>query len=217
MPELTRRQLCEDTVALSEITEWPQEYQDKIKNMLSYPLDEYVNLYYNHDPIVDEGFECSAECSTGETLADCVQRPAQSEECTKVVAAKHIKEKFMSQFKTELCGHIPENAESTFDDSSYGSSIEYWQKDKEKNTSSSQAAQESAKTSTSSDTAPAVKSQSSTSSTKTMTVSGTVFDENNEPLDFANIAISGTTKGTITDANGKFELKDVASNATLER
>ena len=71
-------------------------------------------------------------------------------------------------------------------------------------------------TSTSSDTAPAVESQSSTSSTKTMTVSGTVFDENNEPLDFANIAISGTTKGTTTDANGKFELKDVPSNATLE-
>ena len=71
-------------------------------------------------------------------------------------------------------------------------------------------------TSTSSDTEPAVKSPNSTSSTKTMTVSGTVFDENNEPLDFANIAISGTTKGTTTDAYGKFELNDVPSNATLE-
>ena len=216
MAELTRRQLCEDTVTLSEITKWPQEYQDKIKNMLSYPLDEYVNLYYNHDPIVGEGFECSAECSAGEKLADCVKRNEQSEECTKILAAQHIKIKFEPQFQAELCGHIPKNAKSTFDDSLYGSSIEYWQKDKEKNTSSSQAAQAHAKTSTSSDTEPAVKSQSSTSSTKTMTVSGTVFDENNEPLDFANIAIPGTTKGTTTDAYGKFELKDVPSNATLE-
>ena len=65
-------------------------------------------------------------------------------------------------------------------------------------------------------TAPTVESQSSTSSTETMTVSGTVFDENNEPLYFANIVIPGTTKGTTTDDNGKFELKDVPSNATLE-
>ena len=71
-------------------------------------------------------------------------------------------------------------------------------------------------TPTSSDTAPTVESQSSTSSTETMTVSGTVFDENNEPLYFANIVIPGTTKGTTTDDNGKFELKDVPSNATLE-
>ena len=71
-------------------------------------------------------------------------------------------------------------------------------------------------TSTSYDTEPAVKSPNSTSSTKTMTVSGTVFDENNEPLYFANIVIPGTTKGTTTDDNGKFKLKDVPSNATLE-
>ena len=133
MAELTRRQLCEDTVTLSEITKWPQEYQDKIKNMLSYPLDEYVNLYYNHDPIVGEGFECSAECSAGEKLADCVKRNEQSEECTKILAAQHIKIKFEPQFQAELCGHIPKNAKSTFDDSLYGSSIEYWQRDKEKN------------------------------------------------------------------------------------
>ena len=65
-------------------------------------------------------------------------------------------------------------------------------------------------------TAPTVESQSSTSSTETMIVSGTVFDENNEPLYFANIVIPGTTKCTTTDANGKFKLKDVPSNATLE-
>lgn len=53
-------------------------------------------------------------------------------------------------------------------------------------------------------------------STETTTVSGTVFDENNDPMGYASIAIPGTTKGTITDANGKFELKDVPSNATLE-
>lgn len=216
MAELTRHQLCEEKVALSEITEWPQEYQDMVQSMLSNSFDEDVELTYSHNTIGGKGFKCTAECSAGEKLADCVKRNEQSEECTKILAAEHIKRKFESQFKDELCDHIPENAKSTFNDSLYGNSIEYWQKDKEKNTSSSQAAQAHAKTSTSSNTAPAVKSQSSTSSTETMTVSGTVFDENNDPLGYANIAIPGTTKGTTTDPNGKFELKDVPSNATLE-
>ncbi len=143
----SRRQVCERTVTFSKITEWPEEYQDKIKNMLSNPLDEDVDLEYIRNATGGEGFTCTANCSAGEKLADCVKRTEQSEECTKILAAKHIKEKFMSQFKTELCGHIPENAESTIDDSLYGS-IEYWQRDKEKNKPSSQAAQELAKTST---------------------------------------------------------------------
>ncbi len=73
-----------------------------------------------------------------------------------------------------------------------------------------------ATTSTSSDTTPAVESQNSTLSTETMTVSGTVLGENNQPLTDAAISIPGTTKGTTTDLAGKFELKNVPANAELE-
>ena len=62
-------------------------------------------------------------------------------------------------------------------------------------------------TSTSSDAAPRVESQSNASSAKTMTVSGTVLDEKNQPLPGAAIYIPGSTTGTATDIDGKFELK----------
>lgn len=71
-------------------------------------------------------------------------------------------------------------------------------------------------TSTSSDATPKVESQNSTSSTETMTVSGTVLDEENQPLFRATVAIPGTTTGTTTNEDGKFELKNVPANATLE-
>ncbi|AJR03250.1 DUF5686 and carboxypeptidase-like regulatory domain-containing protein [Siansivirga zeaxanthinifaciens] len=38
-------------------------------------------------------------------------------------------------------------------------------------------------------------------------VSGYVFDENNEPVPFANVLFKGSTKGTITNENGKFYLE----------
>src|SRR5690606_8341186 len=38
------------------------------------------------------------------------------------------------------------------------------------------------------------------------TITGTVTDENGEPLPGANISIKGTTSGTLTDANGSFRL-----------
>ena len=47
-------------------------------------------------------------------------------------------------------------------------------------------------------------------------VSGTVLDENNQPFGYVAVAIPGTTTGTTTDADGKFELKNVPDNATLE-
>ena len=59
-------------------------------------------------------------------------------------------------------------------------------------------------------------SLSPASSTETMTVSGTIIDENNQPLGYATVAIPDTTTGTTTDADGKFELKNVPANATLE-
>ncbi|MFD2291934.1 DUF5686 family protein [Mariniflexile gromovii] len=38
-------------------------------------------------------------------------------------------------------------------------------------------------------------------------VSGYVFDENNQPISFANVLFKGSTQGTITDENGKFYLE----------
>ncbi len=46
-------------------------------------------------------------------------------------------------------------------------------------------------------------------------VSGTVLDKNGEPVIGAYVLIQGTTTGTATDADGKYEL-DVPSNASLE-
>lgn len=71
-------------------------------------------------------------------------------------------------------------------------------------------------TSTSSDATPKVESQDSTSSGETMTVSGTVLDENQQPLIGASIIITNTTTGVATDNNGKFELKKVPTDAKLE-
>jgi len=45
-------------------------------------------------------------------------------------------------------------------------------------------------------------------------VNGTVLDENGAPLPGGFIRVKGTTKGTVTDSNGKFSL-DVPSNAIL--
>ena len=41
----------------------------------------------------------------------------------------------------------------------------------------------------------------------TISVSGTVVDANGEPVAGASIAEIGTTRGTVTDVNGKFTLK----------
>jgi len=46
-------------------------------------------------------------------------------------------------------------------------------------------------------------------------VSGTVTDMSNEPVIGATIAVKGTTTGTTTDADGKYTLINVDSNATL--
>ena len=45
-------------------------------------------------------------------------------------------------------------------------------------------------------------------------ISGTITDENDEPVIGANVVIDGTTQGTITDFNGKFSF-EVPVNATL--
>ncbi|HEU4556148.1 MAG TPA: SusC/RagA family TonB-linked outer membrane protein, partial [Chitinophaga sp.] len=47
------------------------------------------------------------------------------------------------------------------------------------------------------------------------TVSGKVADENGQPLPGATVAVKGTSKGTVTNGEGAFTLKEVASNAIL--
>lgn len=47
------------------------------------------------------------------------------------------------------------------------------------------------------------------------TVTGTVVDEEGNPLIGVNVQIKGTTKGTATDLDGRFELQDVVEDAVL--
>lgn len=51
-------------------------------------------------------------------------------------------------------------------------------------------------------------------SSKSKTISGTVLDERGEPVIGANVSIKGTTIGTISDMDGRFEL-DVIQGQTL--
>lgn len=47
------------------------------------------------------------------------------------------------------------------------------------------------------------------------TITGTITDgENNEPLVGASVVVTGTTKGTLTDVDGKYTLSEVPANAT---
>lgn len=47
------------------------------------------------------------------------------------------------------------------------------------------------------------------------TVKGTVIDESGEPIVGANVSVKGTPKGTITDFNGEFAIKNVNANTVL--
>lgn len=46
-------------------------------------------------------------------------------------------------------------------------------------------------------------------------VSGTVTDENGQPLPGVTVAVKGNTMGTITDANGNYSLTNIPEDATL--
>ena len=48
-----------------------------------------------------------------------------------------------------------------------------------------------------------------------VTVTGTVFDANNEPVIGASVLEQGTTNGTVTDFDGQFTLEVANANATL--
>nr|WP_255419807.1 SusC/RagA family TonB-linked outer membrane protein [Parabacteroides sp. AF48-14] len=47
-------------------------------------------------------------------------------------------------------------------------------------------------------------------------VRGRVVDENSEPVIGANVSVKGTVNGTITDAEGRFNLSNVPANAILQ-
>lgn len=50
---------------------------------------------------------------------------------------------------------------------------------------------------------------------QTKTVKGTVIDDLGEPIIGANVLISGTTQGTVTDLDGNYTLNNVPEDATL--
>ena len=47
------------------------------------------------------------------------------------------------------------------------------------------------------------------------TVEGTVVDESGEPLIGATVLVKGTTKGTVTDMDGRYSLSGVPANAII--
>lgn len=52
-------------------------------------------------------------------------------------------------------------------------------------------------------------------SAQNIPVSGTVLDENGDPIIGASVIVKGTSNGAATDINGEFSLKNVSPNATL--
>ncbi len=63
---------------------------------------------------------------------------------------------------------------------------------------------------------PSTQSTNNQRAVRTMTVSGTVKDEAGAPLPGATILVKGTKKSVLANVDGKFEITDVNSDATLE-
>lgn len=49
-----------------------------------------------------------------------------------------------------------------------------------------------------------------------ITIKGNVKEASGEPIIGANVLVTGTTNGTITDLDGNFEVYNVDENATIE-
>ena len=62
---------------------------------------------------------------------------------------------------------------------------------------------------------PPAQSANNQRAVRTMTVSGTVKDEAGAPLPGASVLVKGTRTSVLTNIDGKFELKDISSTATL--
>lgn len=50
---------------------------------------------------------------------------------------------------------------------------------------------------------------------QTITITGTVEDNNGDPIPGANVVVKGTTQGSMTDIDGKFAIPNVSTKATL--
>ena len=188
-----KRDDCETAVAFSNVSDWPAEYKQKVNDFLTLPLDRAFKAEYF------TGVGCKADCRAGQTLSECVTPTQHKDACARLFAEQEIEDKYTQQFKQELCGYIPEAEKSDLGDMMRNDKISYWIEYKEKH-----------------DTSNTPKTASTgTTSAETITVTGTVLDENNEPFSYVSVIIPGTTTGTSTDNDGKFELKNVPENAEL--
>ena len=61
----------------------------------------------------------------------------------------------------------------------------------------------------------AIQYQSMGNQEQNKKISGIVTDKNGSPLPGVTVVVKGTTRGTITDADGNYSLTDVSSDATL--
>lgn len=206
----SRLDVCKSTVRLSEAYEWPDKYKKMIDETFVNPLPDAYKAQYT------TGVGCTAKCEAGQKLIDCVTPQERVTECAKIFASDYIEAKYRSQFEQELCGHIPESAETETNDILKGKSISYWIADKEKKqgNSSTSSGTENKPTETKPAAAPAA-------SAKTINISGTVYDNLDGKYKLASYAdifykdSSDKDQGTITDMDGKFTLQNVPSNATV--
>ena len=155
-----KRDDCETAVAFSNVSDWPAEYKQKVNDFLTLPLDRAFKAEYF------TGVGCKADCRAGQTLSECVTPTQHKDACARLFAEQEIEDKYTQQFKQELCGYIPEAEKSDPGDMMRNDKISYWIEYKEKH-----------------DTSNTPKTASTgTTSAETITVTGTVLDENNEPF-----------------------------------
>lgn len=207
----SRLDVCKSTVRLSEAYEWPDKYKKMIDETFVNPLPDAYKAQYT------TGVGCTAKCEAGQKLIDCVTPQEHVTECAKIFASDYIEAKYRSQFEQELCGHIPESAETEADDIFKGQSISYWIADKEKKqgNSSTSSGTENKPTETKPAAAPAA------SANKEITVSGKVIGaDDKQPVVYATVRVFLDNKyvegkHVITDLDGNFTIQKVPTNAEL--
>ena len=83
-----KRADCETAVAFSEVSEWPDKYQQKVNDFLSNQLDKsFESEYFT-------GVGCKADCRAGQTLSDCVTPTQHKDACARLFAEQEIENKY---------------------------------------------------------------------------------------------------------------------------
>ncbi len=206
----SRRAICERAITFDKFSEWPQKYRDMATQMLNAPLTEPIQVQYT------TGVGCTAQCTAGQKLIDCTTPEKYAKGCASAIAAQHIQDKYIAQFKQELCGHLSDTEQSSTDEIFNGDKISYWLAPQENQTqSSSSTADTNADDNPTNDDTPAPTPQN------TITISGkiigpTIDGTNTEPYIGATVLVIGTTTGATTDLDGNFTLSNVPENAPLE-